>query len=68
MAKSTTKRVKGKITIKYQMTESRAARLEKMVELFIHAIRIQPYPNESINPDKGDYLDVVIGELKHDGR
>lgn len=54
-----TKRVKKKITITLQMTDNRADRFERMLEIFVQAAKLQPYPNELLSDAKGDYLEVV---------
>ena len=57
MAKPT-KRVTKTIKIHLQMTENRAERFEKMLELFVQATKLQPYPGEYLSESKGDYLEV----------
>lgn len=58
MATKPTKRVKKTIKIKLQMTESRAQRFEEMLDIFLEATRLQPYPNEMISPAKGDFVEM----------
>lgn len=53
-----TKRVTKTIKIHLQMTEARAERFEKMLDIFIQAIKLQPYPNEYLGESKGDYLEI----------
>lgn len=53
-----TKRVTKTIKIHLQMTETRAERFEKMLNLFIQATKLQPYPGEYLSAAKGDYLEI----------
>lgn len=57
MAKPT-KRIEKQITISLQMTEARAERFEKMLQLFVTATKLQPYPGEYLSELKGDYLEI----------
>ncbi len=57
MATKPTKRVTKTIKISIQMTEARAERFDKMLDIFIQAIKLQPYPNEYLSEAKGDYID-----------
>lgn len=53
-----TKRVTKTIKIHLQMTEARAEHFERMLDIFVQAIKLQPYPNEALTPSKGDYLEI----------
>lgn len=53
-----TKRVTKTIKIHLQMTETRAARLEQMLEIFVKSAKLQPYPYEFLAESKGDYLEI----------
>lgn len=53
-----TKRVTKTIKIHLQMTENRAERFERMLEIFVQAAKLQPYPGEFLCEPKGDYLEI----------
>ena len=66
MATKPTKRVTKTIKIHLQMTEARAERFNKMLNIFIQAVKLQPYSGEYLSESKGDYLE--IGKEHESGR
>lgn len=61
-----TKRVRVRVTIDYQMTESRAARVKSILMHVITAFIKSPYPYEYISQGKGDYIAIQFSEPKGD--
>ena len=59
MSKPTIRR-KGKITIKFQMTEFAAQVFTRMIEDLVSAANGKRYPNEMVNPSKGDFIEAVV--------
>lgn len=51
-----TVRKKAEIILTFQMTDERITRLIDLIHSIVEAVKIEPYPREYINPEKGDYI------------
>lgn len=53
-----TKRVIGSTIISFQMTEYRAERFTDLLNMFIEAMKAEPYPREFLAEHKEDFIKI----------
>lgn len=59
-----TKRVRADIKIEYQSTENKAEFINSVIANIVKSLELMGYPNEVINPAKGDFIRLSYSEPK----